>query len=84
MKISVKAKTNSKTEKVERVTQPRLPLSNNENESTLYKVEVKEPPIGGKANEAIIKALAKYFNIPPSSVRLVRGQSSKHKFFEIG
>ncbi len=83
MKISVKAKTNAKTEKVERVTQPKLPLSNNENECTLYKVEVKEPPIGGKANEAIIKALAKYFKIPPSSVRLVRGQSSKHKFFEI-
>ncbi len=83
MKISVKAKTNAKTEKVERLTQAKLPLSNSENESIVYRVEVKEPPIGGKANEAIIKALAKYFNTPPSSVRLVRGQSSKNKFFEI-
>ena len=46
-------------------------------------VEVKEAPINGKANIALVKTLAKYFNIPSSAVRIVSGHASKQKIIEI-
>jgi len=71
MKIFVKAKPMAKNEVVEKI--------NDFN----FTVCVKEPPKNGKANEAIIKALAEYFNVSQSAVRLVSGFSSKQKTFEI-
>jgi uncharacterized protein YggU (UPF0235/DUF167 family) len=44
---------------------------------------VKEPPVGGKANDAVIKALAEYFEVSKSQVVLAKGGSSKNKIFEI-
>lgn len=82
MKIIVKAKTKAKVTKVERVTQPSLGLDNKE-ELVTYKVSVKEAPVDGRANEAIIKALAEYFDVAPSSISLVTGQTSKQKVFMI-
>lgn len=76
MKIFVKAKTNSKIEKVERTDS----LLDNE---THFKVFVKEPSIEGKANRAIIKAIASYLKISPSRVEIVRGLTSKEKVMEI-
>lgn len=46
-------------------------------------LRVRERPIDGAANEACVKALASYLQIPRSRVRLVRGESSRHKTFEI-
>lgn len=88
MKIIVKAKTKAKENKVERVSQPVLDLSINNSdkkreELLTYKVSVKEAPVDGKANEAIIKALADYFDVPKSNITLISGQSSKQKVFEI-
>lgn len=83
MKIIVKAKTKAKEEKVERVTQPSLALNNEKTELTVYKVSVKEAPVGGQANEAIMKALAKYFDVTKSNIELISGQTSKQKVFEI-
>jgi uncharacterized protein len=37
----------------------------------------------GKANEAVLKALAKHFDVSPSRVVLTRGATSKEKVFEI-
>lgn len=71
MKIFVKAKPNSKEEKVERIDE------NN------FVVCVKEPPIKGKANEAIRNALAVYFKTGSSSIRIVSGYSSRNKIVEI-
>lgn len=71
MKIFVKAKPNAKEEKVEK------------NNDIHFIVSVKEPPIQGKANAAIVKALAGYFNIAPSAINLISGFSSKQKVFEI-
>jgi uncharacterized protein YggU (UPF0235/DUF167 family) len=88
MKIIVKAKTKAKITKVERVDQPAIDFPTKGDtkkiEPVTYKVSVKEAPIGGKANEAIIKALADYFDISKSNISLVSGQSSKQKIFEIG
>jgi len=71
MKISVNVKPNAKQVKIERV-----------NESH-FLIRVKEKPQEGKANRAVIKALAEYFGIPQADVVLVKGQSSKEKIFEI-
>jgi uncharacterized protein YggU (UPF0235/DUF167 family) len=46
-------------------------------------VAVKEPPKNGRANMAIAKALAAYFDISFSRVQLISGFSAKQKMFEI-
>lgn len=71
MKISVKAKPLAKEERVEKIDELN------------FVVSVKEPPKDGKANEAIIKALANHLAIPSSRVRLVSGFSARQKVFEI-
>ena len=71
MKIFVKAKPNSREEKVEKVDE------NN------YIVSVKAPPIKGKANSAIRNALAVYFKTGTSSIKIVSGFSSRNKIIEI-
>ena len=67
MKIFVKAKPRSKEERVEKI------------DDTHFIVFVKEPPVQGKANIAIGKALSEYFGISVSSIRLTSGFSSKEK-----
>ena len=37
----------------------------------------------GKANRAIEKALAEYFDVPTSRVRIISGQTAKEKVVEI-
>ncbi len=93
MKILVKAKTRAKGESVERVHQPTMDFGDIEGETTLpetrksdlviYKVSVKEAPIQGKANDAIRRALATYFEVAQSRIQLISGQTSKQKIFEI-
>lgn len=82
MKIRVKAKTKSKVERVERLDQPTL-LPDTQMEMPSYKVSVKEAPIQGRANEAIIKALAVHLDLPSSAIKLISGQTSKQKIFDI-
>ena len=71
MKILVKAKPSSKEEKVEKI------------DETNFVVSVKEPPVKGKANEAIRNALAVYFKTGSSCVKIVAGFSSRNKIIEI-
>jgi len=71
MKIFIKAKPNSKIEKVEKI--------NGQN----YIVSVKEPPIRGMANSAIKNALAVYFNVGSSRVKIISGFTSRHKIINI-
>lgn len=82
MRIIVKVKANAKIESVERLTQETLDLGLKK-EMHMYKVHVKEPPVGGRANTAVIKVLAKYFETTSSFVTLVKGTTSKSKVFEI-
>lgn len=44
---------------------------------------VNQPPLEGKANKAVIEALAKYFKVKRKSVLLLSGEKSKIKLFEI-
>ncbi|MBI4993391.1 DUF167 domain-containing protein [Candidatus Wolfebacteria bacterium] len=78
MKISIKVKPSAKIEKIEKI--PELLIGKNEID---FKVWVKEPAKEGKANEAVIRALAKYFGVPKSAVNIISGAASKQKIIEI-
>ena len=67
MKIFVTAKPNARERSVEK------------NDETSYAVSVKEPPVQGRANIAIIKAVAEYFDVAPSRVKIVSGWTSRQK-----
>ena len=41
-------------------------------------------PTDGAANTAVIKMLAKHFDVPKSSISIVRGTTSHDKVIEIG
>jgi uncharacterized protein (TIGR00251 family) len=47
------------------------------------KVRVTAAPVEGKANEALLKFLAKEFGVTPSSVEIVRGHRSREKVIRI-
>lgn len=49
----------------------------------LVTVFVRESAIENKANNATIKLLAKHYNIPRTSIKIVHGNKSKHKLIEI-
>lgn len=46
-------------------------------------VYVNQPPLEGKANRAVIEALAEHFKVSRSWIKLIRGEKSKIKVFEI-
>ena len=70
-KISVKVKPNSKENLVE-------PAGENQ-----YIVRVKEKAIEGKANEAVIKTLSEYFDIPRGRIAVIVGSKSRNKVINI-
>lgn len=43
------------------------------------KVKVTAPPVDGAANEALLRFLASHLGCPRGAVRLVRGQTARHK-----
>jgi uncharacterized protein len=71
MKISIIAHPNAKKPRIE-----------SDLLGTLH-VYVHEPPLEGKANRAVIEALADYFKTKRSNVCLLSGQKLKNKVFEI-
>ena len=48
-----------------------------------WRVAVSAPAEGGKANAAVIEALAERLNVPKSSVRIVRGLTGRNKEVEV-
>ncbi len=71
MKIFIKAKPNSKIESIKKLSE------------TNFEICVKEPPVRGLANAAIIKTLARHFGVPLSSVNIIVGHTSRQKIVEI-
>jgi hypothetical protein len=47
------------------------------------KVKVTAPPIEGKANEGLIRFLAKEFGISPSCIEIVKGHHFREKILRI-
>jgi uncharacterized protein len=71
MKIFVKVKPGAREERVEKI------------DDINFKVQVTQPPEKGKANLAVIKALAEYFDLSQSNIQIVSGSTSKLKVIEI-
>ncbi len=59
MKFFVKVKPSAKQEKIEKI------------DKNTFAVSIKESPDRGRANEALIKALAKYFGVSKSNVKSI-------------
>jgi uncharacterized protein (TIGR00251 family) len=72
MKISVIAHPNARKPRIEKDLL-----------ETLH-VYVREPPLEGKANRALIESLSEYFGVPKSQVLLISGMKSKQKVFSVG
>jgi len=47
-----------------------------------YLVYVREIAADGQANEALIKILARHFDIPKSNLKIIHGISSRHKIID--
>lgn len=71
MKIEITVKSNSRKPGVE-----KLP-------DGTYRVSVNAPPREGRANEEVIVALADFFGVKKSGIRIVLGTSGKKKVVEI-
>ena len=52
-------------------------------DDTHLDVWVREPPIRGRANAAVIKAVAEYMGLPPIQVKIVAGHTARNKIIEI-
>ena len=48
-----------------------------------YTVRVKEKALEGRANEAVIKLLSKYFDVPKNRILVVVGLKNKNKIIDI-
>jgi len=71
MKVRVRVTPNAKREKFEK---------KGENE---YTAAVKERPERSEANQRIQTLVARYFNVPLTSVRFLTGMRAKTKLFEV-
>ncbi len=71
MKILVQVKPGAKGKKIERV------------DKTHFKISVKEPAKEGRANSAVVKAVADYFGVSISRVTVVSGLTSREKALEL-
>ena len=48
-----------------------------------FEIKVKEKPVRGEANKAVIDVLSNFFNIPKNKVKLIKGFKQRNKIFEI-
>lgn len=71
MKIFVSVKTNAKEDAVQSVN------------GSHYSARIKASPVQGKANEALLRLMADFLDIPVSRLRIVSGFSSKQKVLEV-
>ena len=71
MKITVKAKTNSKHIFVKQL------------DECTYEVAITALPEKGKANTAIIDVLSDYFKVSKSQINILAGHTNKNKIVEI-
>jgi len=70
-RFSVVVTPGAKTERVERLDDAQL------------RVAVTEPPREGRANAAVVSAVARFLGVSVSHVRIVRGLTSRRKILEV-
>lgn len=71
MKVSIIAHPNSKRPRIDKDLLGTL------------NVYVSAPPLEGRANEAVILALAEHFKVKKYQIRIIAGQKTKNKVCEI-
>lgn len=71
MKLQIITKPKSRSIKVTALT------------DSVYEVAVTAVPIGGKANEAVITALADHFHVHKNQVQILHGFTSVNKVVEV-
>ncbi len=71
MLITIYTKLNKKKEGVEKTS------------DTEFIVWTKQPAVENKANEDVIKQLAKYFKTPKSTIDIVKGKTTRKKIVYI-
>ncbi len=71
MRISVKVQPGSKHESIEKIS------------AIEFRVKLRARAVEGKANDQLIEVLAQYFEIPKSSVQIIRGAKSRNKVLVI-
>ncbi|MBQ8255839.1 MAG: DUF167 domain-containing protein [Alphaproteobacteria bacterium] len=71
MKINVRVIPRAKLNKVE--IQP----------DGVVRVHTTTAPSDGKATADVIKMLAEHYNVPKTSIKLIRGATSRDKVFEL-
>ena len=71
MIINIRVSPNSKVASLERIS------------ATDYVIKVREKATEGRANAAVIAAIAKYFGVSSRSVSIVRGAKNRKKVVEV-
>ncbi len=71
MNIAVKVKPGARQEKVEKVSDKE------------YILWVRSPAQEGKANDAVIKLLSAFFDLPKSRISIIRGHKTRNKIVAI-
>lgn len=71
MRIYIKVIPRSSQNKIEKISEGE------------YKIWLNAPPVEGKANEALIKFLAKYFGVSKSVVTIIGGKSTQRKIVDV-
>lgn len=51
-------------------------------EDGTVRVHTSAAPADGAANDAVIKMLAEHFKVPKTSIRIIRGASTRNKVIE--
>jgi uncharacterized protein YggU (UPF0235/DUF167 family) len=49
----------------------------------VFRVRVRAAPERGRANREVLERLAEHLGIPPSRLRIVRGETSSEKWIEV-
>ena len=70
MRYAITVKPGSSQEKI---------IETNEGELTIY---LRAKAHDGEANNALIKLLSKYYKVPKTSIKIIRGAKSKSKIIE--
>jgi len=58
---------------------PRARTERLEWDSSTLRLQVREPPDGGRASAAVIRAVARRAGVAPSQVAIVSGAAARHK-----
>jgi len=62
---------------------PRARTGRLEWDGSTLQLWVREPPADGRANAAVIRAVARWAGVAPSRVAIVSGAAARHKLVEI-